>query len=107
VKLAVRLGVGVSHGFHHYGRRDGLGGWGSRYRALLSIRALGEGVDVPGCSTAVVMASGLSPRQLIQRAGRVLRPGRGEAARVYVLVARATWEHRVLQRVRSVERQLR
>ena len=67
---------------------------------------MGEGVDVPECSTAVIMASGLSPRQLVQRAGRVLRPGSGKVARIYVLVARATWEHRVLQKMKSIEWQL-
>jgi superfamily II DNA or RNA helicase len=40
---------------------------------LLAIRCLDEGVDVPGCQTAVLISSNKSERQFIQRRGRVLR----------------------------------
>jgi len=32
-----------------------------------------EGIDVPGCATAFLLASARSPRQFIQRRGRILR----------------------------------
>jgi len=40
---------------------------------LLAIRCLDEGVDVPGCQTAILISSNKSKRQFIQRRGRVLR----------------------------------
>jgi len=42
-------------------------------RFLLSIRCLDEGIDIPASDSAVVLASSTSPREFIQRRGRVLR----------------------------------
>lgn len=42
--------------------------------ALVAIRCLDEGVDVPATKTAYVLASSSNPRQFIQRRGRILRP---------------------------------
>lgn len=41
--------------------------------ALVSKRVLDEGIDVPACSQAFIMASTRNERQYIQRRGRVLR----------------------------------
>ncbi|MEP8912487.1 DEAD/DEAH box helicase family protein [Enterobacter mori] len=41
--------------------------------ALVSKRVLDEGIDVPACSQAYIMASTRNERQYIQRRGRVLR----------------------------------
>ena len=41
--------------------------------ALVAIRCLDEGIDVPACSTAYLIASSRNPRQFIQRRGRILR----------------------------------
>lgn len=43
------------------------------YGALVAIRCLDEGVDVPAARQAIIMASTGNPRQFIQRRGRVLR----------------------------------
>ncbi|MFB6245312.1 MAG: DEAD/DEAH box helicase family protein [Candidatus Nanohaloarchaea archaeon] len=51
---------------------------------LLAIRCLDEGVDVPGCQTAILISSNKSERQFIQRRGRVLRKTAGkEKAVIY------------------------
>lgn len=42
--------------------------------ALVAIRCLDEGVDVPATQTAFVLASSSNPRQFVQRRGRILRP---------------------------------
>lgn len=66
-------------------RRDILGRFGSgEIQALVAIRCLDEGVDVPRTETAYILASSLNPRQFIQRRGRVLRraPGK-EYAHIY------------------------
>lgn len=41
--------------------------------ALVAIRCLDEGVDIPSTRTAFILASSTNPRQFIQRRGRVLR----------------------------------
>lgn len=41
--------------------------------ALVAIRCLDEGVDVPSTKTAYILASSSNPRQFIQRRGRILR----------------------------------
>lgn len=42
-------------------------------QALVAIRCLDEGVDIPAIKSAVILASTSNPRQFIQRRGRVLR----------------------------------
>ncbi len=51
-------------------------------QALVAIRCLDEGVDVPSTTTAYIMASSTNPREFIQRRGRILRkaPGKDRAA---------------------------
>lgn len=46
--------------------------------ALVSIKVLDEGFDVPACSTAFILASTKNPRQYVQRRGRVLRKQAGK-----------------------------
>lgn len=50
-------------------------------QALVAIRCLDEGVDVPATRTAFMLASSSNPRQFVQRRGRILRthPGKNEA----------------------------
>lgn len=49
--------------------------------ALVAIRCLDEGVDVPATQTAYMLASSSNPRQFVQRRGRILRthPGKSHA----------------------------
>lgn len=58
---------------------------------LASIRVLDEGIDIPGCRHAFLLASSRSPRQFIQRRGRVLRrsPGK-DFAEIYDFLTLAT-----------------
>ena len=48
--------------------------------ALVAIRCLDEGIDVPACSTAYILASSRDPRQFIQRRGRILRRSPGKTS---------------------------
>ena len=47
-------------------------------QALVAIRCLDEGVDIPEVRRAFILASGTNPRQFIQRRGRVLRRTEGK-----------------------------
>ena len=47
-------------------------------QALVAIRCLDEGVDIPNVERAFILESSSNPRQFIQRRGRVLRPSPGK-----------------------------
>ncbi len=57
------------------------------YDALVAIRCLDEGVDIPACRTAFITASSNDPREFVQRRGRILRQYEGkEYAEIYDFV---------------------
>lgn len=43
------------------------------YQALVAIKCLDEGVDIPSAETAIILASSTNSREFIQRRGRILR----------------------------------
>lgn len=51
---------------------------GTHLQAVVAIRCLDEGVNIPSIRTAFIMASSTNPKEYIQRRGRVLRkfPGK-------------------------------
>jgi len=71
------------------------------YTKLITGRVLNEGVDVPDANVAVVVSGSATPREQIQRLGRVLRPKEEEAV-LYEIVARGTVEERAA-RARKVQ----
>jgi superfamily II DNA or RNA helicase len=60
--------------------------------ALVAVKCLDEGVDIPQVSQGIILASDTSPRQFIQRRGRILRAavGKKTATLIDVLVV-PTW----------------
>jgi DNA phosphorothioation system restriction enzyme len=50
-----------------------------RLQALVAIRCLDEGVDIPEMRRAFILASSTNPKQFIQRRGRVLRLSHGKS----------------------------
>jgi superfamily II DNA or RNA helicase len=86
---------------------------GGRKNALVAIRCLDEGVDIPQVRRAFILASSTNPRQFIQRRGRVLRRAEGKAfAEIFDFVvvpplddlAPGTREYNTLRRL--VEREM-
>lgn len=51
---------------------------GHLLQALVAIKCLDEGVNIPGIRTAFIMASSTNPKEYIQRRGRVLRKANGK-----------------------------
>ena len=53
---------------------------GDDLQAIVAIKCLDEGVNIPGIKTAFILASTTNPKEYIQRRGRVLRksPGTGK-----------------------------
>ena len=57
-------------------------------QALVAMRCLDEGVDVPSTRTAYILASSSNPKEFIQRRGRILRKSLGkERAEIHDLIA--------------------
>lgn len=60
---------------------------GDMLQALVAIKCLDEGVNIPGIKTAFILASSTNPKEYIQRRGRVLRKSKGKAyAEIYDFV---------------------
>lgn len=60
---------------------------GDRLQAIVAIKCLDEGVNIPGIRTAFILASTTNPKEYIQRRGRVLRKAPNkEFAEIYDFV---------------------
>lgn len=60
---------------------------GDRLQAIVAIKCLDEGVNIPGIRTAFILASTTNPKEYIQRRGRVLRKAPGKnIAEIYDFV---------------------
>ncbi len=70
------------------------------YPVVVTSRVLNEGVDVPEASLAIVLSGTGSPREYVQRLGRILRRREGKLAVLYEVVAEATSEEQVARRRR-------
>lgn len=63
------------------------------YRALVAIKCLDEGIDIPTAHTAIIMASSTNPREYIQRVGRVIRQSKGkDRAYIYDFILEPDFE---------------
>ena len=51
---------------------------GKHQQALVAIRCLDEGVNIPSIETAFILASSTNPKEYVQRRGRVLRLAPGK-----------------------------
>jgi len=76
--------------------------WGRAFNVLVAVRSLDEGIDVPEVRVGVIVASGMTVRQLTQRMGRLIRPQPGKRALLYVVLARGTYETSILARIRRI-----
>jgi superfamily II DNA or RNA helicase len=68
------------------------------YPVVVTSRVLNEGVDVPEASIAIVLSGTGSPREYVQRLGRILRRRAGKLAVLYEVVTEATSEEQVSRR---------
>ncbi len=79
---------------NHCGKRERLdiltGLQDGRYPAVVANRVLDEGVDLPDVKVAIVIGGSASPRQAIQRLGRILRRSRYGRGVLYEIVTRQT-----------------
>lgn len=50
-----------------------------RYKVLVAIKCLDEGIDIPSACRGILMASSTNPREYVQRIGRIIRQDKGKA----------------------------
>jgi superfamily II DNA or RNA helicase len=74
------------------------------YKALLTSRALNEGVDVPEAKVAIILGGSASSQEYIQRLGRILRKRANKTALLYEVIVRHTVEEGISQRRRRKAR---
>ena len=61
------------------------------YQAIVAIKCLDEGVNIPSIKTAFILASSTNPKEYIQRRGRVLRKWPGKSfATIYDFITLPT-----------------
>lgn len=70
------------------------------YRAIVTSQVLDEGLDVPDAERGIVLSGTGSPRQHIQRLGRLLRKSEGKVALLIEVVSRETKEAEISRRRR-------
>ncbi|HXQ93414.1 MAG TPA: DEAD/DEAH box helicase [Nitrososphaerales archaeon] len=78
--------------------------WGRGFDVLLSVRALEEGLDVKEVAVAILITSGKSKRQFIQRIGRIIRPLEGKLAKFYVVYCPGTVEETYASTIQKILR---
>lgn len=80
------------------------------YKAIVAIKCLDEGIDIPTASRGILMASSTNPREYIQRIGRIIRqaPGKGIASLYDICVNRVDCldeeDNEVESRIRNKEK---
>lgn len=77
------------------------------YKALVSMRCLDEGVDVPPARTAIMLDNSGNPREYIQRRGRVLRkfPGK-EKAVIHDIIVEPVLRPTISQELGGLEKKI-
>ena len=75
-----------------------------QYKALLTSRALNEGVDVPEAKVAIILGGSASAQEYAQRLGRILRKRANKTALLYEVIVRHTVEEGISQRRRRKAR---
>ena len=74
-------------------------------KALVAIKCLNEGVDVPSADKVIIMSSTTNPAEYIQRRGRVLRRSEGkDLAYIYDLCVIPEGDNHISDRIISNER---
>ncbi len=70
------------------------------YKAIVTSQVLDEGLDVPDAERGIILSGTGSPRQYIQRLGRLLRKSEGKVALLFEVVSRETKEAEISRRRR-------
>lgn len=73
------------------------------YHLIVTSKVLNEGVDIPEANVAIILSGSASPREHLQRLGRILRKRSGKKALLYEVVTKGTKETGVSYRRRATD----
>lgn len=74
-----------------------------KFKVLVAMKCLDEGVDIPPARTAILMASSGNPREYIQRIGRIIRRYNGKQdAKIYDIIVTPSFE-KLPKELRDIE----
>ena len=77
---------------------------GDLFRVIVTSKVLNEGIDVPSAKVAVILSGSASPREHLQRLGRILRKSdKRRTAVLYEVVSSGTAETNVSSRRRKTD----
>ncbi|MCX6818518.1 MAG: DEAD/DEAH box helicase family protein [Candidatus Aenigmarchaeota archaeon] len=77
------------------------------YQALVAIKVLDEGVDIPSAKNAIILANSGNPKEYIQRRGRVLRQAKNKSkAIIYDVTVIPKLNEKVPEEIASTERNI-
>lgn len=77
------------------------------YQALVAMKCLDEGVDVPPARTAIILASSGNPKEYIQRRGRILRRYEGkEMADIYDILVIPSLTGKIPEETKELEKKI-
>ncbi len=71
------------------------------YKVIVTSSVLDEGVDVPDASVGIVLGGYGTPRQFVQRLGRILRKKEDKIARLIEIVSKGTSDYNLSKRRRQ------
>lgn len=71
------------------------------YHMIVTSKVLNEGVDIPEANVAIILSGSASPREHLQRLGRILRKRSGKKALLYEVITKGTKETGVSYRRRA------
>ena len=74
-----------------------------KIQVLPNVKSLDEGIDVPKCRVAIIVATGTSHRQLIQRIGRITRKRLdGSSGLLFIVYCADTVEARYAEKIKWI-----
>ena len=77
------------------------------YNALVAIKCLNEGIDIPTANTAILLESSSNPREYVQRIGRVIRDAPGKNyANIFDFIVIPTFVNQLEPEERKIEKKI-
>ena len=76
------------------------------YQAIVAIKCMDEGIDIPTADVGILMASSTNPREYVQRVGRIIRQSPNKlSAKLYDICVDTV--HSVNDDIAELERKIR
>ena len=75
----------------------------NKYKAIVSVNMLNEGVDIPDIKTIIIYAGALSNTFHIQTMGRGIRRFGDKIAKIHIILAKGTTDEKILQHIKDYD----